>query len=70
MAGVSQRTVYDMRQEVSEKMSRLPLKFYDSHTHGEILSRVTNDMDLIARTLQQSLAQVIESVVTLVGVPS
>ena len=68
MAGVSQRTVYDMRQEVSEKMSRLPLKFYDSHTHGEILSRVTNDMDLIARTLQQSLAQVIESVVTLVGV--
>lgn len=68
MASVSQKTVYDMRLEVSEKMSRLPFKYYDSQTHGEILSRVTNDMDLIARTLQQSLAQVIESVVTFFGV--
>ncbi len=68
MAGVAQRTVYDLREAVSAKLTRLPLKFYDSRTHGEILSRVTNDIDLISTTLQQSVAQVITSVVTLIGV--
>ena len=68
MAGVSQRTVYDMRKLVNDKLARLPLKFYDGRTHGEIMSRFTNDMDNIATTLQQSLTQIITSVVTILGV--
>ena len=57
-----------MRKEVEDKLSRLPLKFFDSRTHGEILSRVTNDIDNIATTLQQSLTQLITSIVTIIGV--
>ena len=68
MAGVAQKTVYEIREDVNQKLSRLPLKFYDSHTHGEILSRVTNDVDNISNTLQQSLTQLISAVVTIVGV--
>ncbi len=68
MAGVAQRTVYLMRKQVDEKLARLPLKFYDSRTHGEILSRAVNDMDNISNTLQQSLTQLITSVVTIIGV--
>ncbi|MDD3268960.1 MAG: ABC transporter ATP-binding protein [Syntrophomonadaceae bacterium] len=68
MAGVAQKTVYDMRQDISIKLTRLPLKFFDARSHGEILSRVTNDVDNIATTLQQSLTQLITSVVTLLGI--
>ncbi len=68
MAGVAQKTVYDMRKDIYSKLSRLPLKFFDTRTHGEILSRVTNDIDNIATTLQQSLTQLITSIVTLVGI--
>lgn len=68
MAGVSQLTVYKMRNDVKEKLDRLPLKYFDMRIHGEILSRVTNDMDNIATTLQQSLAQLITSIVTVLGV--
>lgn len=68
MSGVSQKTVYAMRNEVKEKLDRLPLKYFDGRTHGEILSRVTNDMDNIATTLQQSLTQLITSIVTIVGI--
>ena len=68
MAGVAQETVFDMRQDVDEKLARLPLKYFDAHTHGDILSRVTNDIDNISTTLQQSLTQLISAVVTLVGV--
>jgi ATP-binding cassette subfamily B protein len=68
MAGVAQRTVYRMRREVDEKLARLPLRYYDSRTHGEILSRAVNDMDNISNTLQQNLTQFITSVVTVVGV--
>ena len=68
MAGVAQRMVYRLRREVEEKLSRLPLKFFDSRPRGEILSRAVNDMDNISTTLQQSLTQLITSVVTLVGV--
>ncbi|MBC8081463.1 MAG: ABC transporter ATP-binding protein [Gorillibacterium sp.] len=68
MAGVAQRTVYKMREDVSEKLSRLPLKYFDSRTHGEILSRVTNDVDNIANTLQQSMSQLITSLLTLIGI--
>jgi len=68
MAGVAQRTVYTMRKQVEEKLSRLPLKYFDSQTHGEILSRAVNDMDNISTTLQQSATQLITSVVTIIGV--
>ena len=68
MAEVAQGTVYDMRRDVDAKLSRLPLKFFDSRTHGEILSRVTNDVDTVSSTLQQSLTQVITASVTMVGV--
>lgn len=68
MAGVAQKTVYDLRNEVGQKLNRLPLKFFDARTHGEILSRVTNDVDNIASTLQQSLTQAITSIVTVLGV--
>ncbi len=68
MAGVAQKTVYDIRNDVSKKLSRLPLKFFDSHVHGDILSRVTNDVDNISTTLQQSLTQLITSIVTIVGI--
>ncbi len=68
MASVSQKTVYDMRKKVNDKLARLPLSFFDGRTHGEIMSRFTNDMDNISNTLQQSLTQVITSVVTILGV--
>ena len=68
MAGVSQGIVYDMRNDVNDKLARLPLKYFDSKTHGEIMSRVTNDIDNISTSLQQSLTQLITSVCTIVGV--
>ncbi len=68
MAGVSQRTVYRLRREVDEKLGRLPLRYFDSHPHGDTLSRVTNDIDNIATTLQQSLTQILTSVFTVIGV--
>lgn len=68
MAGVSQRVVYRLRREVEEKLGRLPLRYYDTQTHGEIMSRAVNDMDNISNTLQQSLTQFITSLVTVVGV--
>jgi ATP-binding cassette, subfamily B, multidrug efflux pump len=68
MAGVAQRTMYQLRKEVDEKISRLPLKYFDTHTHGEVMSRAVNDMDNLSTTLQQSLTQLITSVVTLLGV--
>src|SRR6516164_2802999 len=68
MAGVAQRVVYTMRKQVEGKLSRLPLKYFDSQTHGEILSRAVNDMDNISTTLQQSVTQLITSVVTIIGV--
>ena len=68
MAGVAQKTVYDLRNDVDVKLSKLPLKYFDSRTHGEILSRVTNDVDNIATTLQQSLTQLITSIITIVGI--
>ncbi|HEY7976425.1 MAG TPA: ABC transporter ATP-binding protein, partial [Ktedonobacterales bacterium] len=68
MAGVSQRVVYRMRRQVEEKLARLPLRYYDSQTHGEIMSRAVNDMDNVSNTLQQSVAQFITSLVTVIGV--
>ncbi len=68
MAGVAQNTSRDIRKEIDDKLTRLPLSYYDSNTYGEILSRVTNDMDNISNTLQQSIAQLITSIVTMIGV--
>lgn len=68
MAGVVQKIVFELRQDVNHKLARLPLKFFDSHSHGDILSRVTNDIDTISGTLQQSLTQLISASVTLAGV--
>ena len=67
MSGVSQETVRDLRREVDQKLARLPLKYFDLHPHGDILSRVTNDLDTIATTLQQSLTQMITAVVSIMG---
>lgn len=67
MSGVAQKTVYELRKEVDEKLAKLPLKYFDMHPHGDILSRVTNDIDTISTTLQQSLTQVITSVITIIG---
>ncbi len=68
MAGVTQRTVYRLRRRVDEKLGRLPLAYFDRESRGDILSRVTNDIDNIAQTLQQSLTQLITSLFTVVGV--
>lgn len=67
MSGVAQKTVRDLRREVDHKLAKLPLKYFDLHPHGDILSRVTNDVDTIATTLQQSLTQIITSLITIIG---
>ncbi|MCO1497975.1 ABC transporter ATP-binding protein [Limosilactobacillus reuteri subsp. suis] len=68
MTRISQRVVYNLRQDFEEKMRRVPIKYYDTHNNGDIMSRMVNDMDNIAGTLQQSLIQIITSLLTLVGV--
>lgn len=68
MSGVAQKTVYNLRTEVKDKLDRLPISYFDTRTHGEILSRVTNDMDTIASTLQQSMTQLVTAIVTIVGI--
>jgi ATP-binding cassette subfamily B protein len=68
MAGVAQRTVYGLRRDAEAKLARLPLKYFDSHAHGDLLSRVTNDIDNITTTLQQGMSQFITSTLTIVGV--
>lgn len=68
MTGVAQKTTYHLRREMSEKIKRMPLKYFDTRTHGEILSRVTNDVDLVNQTLSQSAGQAITSVTMLVGI--
>jgi ATP-binding cassette, subfamily B, multidrug efflux pump len=68
MAGVTQRTMYGLRRDVEEKLARLPLRYFDSHPHGDILSRVTNDIDNLSTTLQQGLSQLLTSVLTIIGV--
>ncbi|WP_078411018.1 ABC transporter ATP-binding protein [Priestia abyssalis] len=68
MSSVAQKTVYDLREDVNEKLKKLPLKYFDGRPNGETLSRVTNDIDTIGSTLQQSLAQFITSFVTILGI--
>ncbi|MGD0743347.1 MAG: ABC transporter ATP-binding protein [Acidimicrobiales bacterium] len=68
MAGITQRTMFGLRREVEEKLARLPLKYFDSHPHGDILSRVSNDIDNLTTTLQQGLSQLLTSLLTVGGV--
>jgi len=68
MSEVSMKITYRFRKDISEKMNRLPLRYYDGHTHGEILSRITNDVDTVNQTLNQSLTQIISSIATVTGV--
>jgi ATP-binding cassette subfamily B protein len=68
MANVAQKTVYAMRRDVEAKFDRLPLRFFDTRTRGEVMSRAVNDLDSISGTLQQNLTQLLTSVLTLVGV--
>ena len=68
MAGVAQRTVYRLRRDVEAKLERLPLKYFDQHPHGDIMSRLTNDIDNITTTLQQGMSQLLTSLLTIVGV--
>jgi ATP-binding cassette subfamily B protein len=68
MAGVAQRTVYRLREDVEAKLARLPLRYFDQHSHGDILSRVTNDIDNVTTTLQQGMSQLLLSSLTIIGV--
>ena len=68
VTGVAQKVSYNLRREISEKINRLPLKYFDTVSHGDVLSRVTNDVDTVSQSLNQSMSQIITSVTTLVGV--
>ena len=67
MTGITQKTCYRMRKEISEKINRMPMKYFESRTYGEVLSRITNDVDTLGQSLNQSVTQIITSVATLVG---
>jgi ATP-binding cassette, subfamily B, multidrug efflux pump len=68
MSKVSMGVTYKLRKNISEKMNRIPLNYYDTRTHGEVLSRITNDVDMVSQTLNQSLTQIITSTTSIVGV--
>lgn len=68
MTGISQKTAFRMRKEISQKMNRLPMNYYDTRTYGEILSRVTNDVDTLGMSLNQTMSQLITSVTTIIGI--
>lgn len=68
ISGVSQRIAFDLRESLSQKMSKIPLSYFDKHSSGDILSRVTNDIDTIAQSLNQSMSQVITATVTVIGI--
>lgn len=67
-SGISQKVSYRLRKEISEKINRMPLKYFDKRTHGEVLSRVTNDIDTLSQNLNQTMTQIITSVTTVIGV--
>lgn len=68
MAYVSQKVTYNLRKEIDNKLDKLPLRFFDKHTHGEILSRVTNDVDTVSSTLQQAVVQILQSLFSVIGI--
>lgn len=67
MSGVTQRTAYDLRKKIAEKIDRMPFKYFDTNSHGDVLSRVTNDIDTLAQSLNQSLNTLITSIVNIIG---
>ena len=68
MTGVTQKVCYRMRKDISEKIDRMPMAYFESRTYGEVLSRITNDVDTLGQSLNQSITQIITSVATMVGV--
>jgi ATP-binding cassette subfamily B multidrug efflux pump len=68
MSGIAMKVTYQFRRGIAEKINRMPLKYFDSHPHGDVLSRVTNDVDTISTTLTQNLSQIVTSVTTIIGV--
>ena len=68
MTGITQKISYRLRREISQKINRLPMKYFDGMTHGEVLSRVTNDVDTVSQSLNQSMTQIVTSVTTIIGV--
>ncbi|MFD3447157.1 ABC transporter ATP-binding protein [Microbacteriaceae bacterium 4G12] len=68
ISGVAQKVSYNFRKEIDAKINRMPLKYFDKTTHGEVLSRITNDVDTVSQTLNQSMSQIITSVITIIGV--
>ena len=68
MTGISQKLTYRLRKEISEKINRMPMNYFDTRTHGEVLSRVTNDVDTLSQSLNQSATQIITSFTTIIGV--
>ncbi len=68
MTGITQKICYRMRREISEKINRMPMKYFESRTYGEVLSRITNDVDTLGVGLNQSITQIITSVATIIGV--
>ena len=67
MTGITQKTCYRLRKDISEKINRMPMKYFESRTYGEVLSRITNDVDTLGQSLNQSVTQIITSVATLIG---
>lgn len=67
MTGITQKTCYRMRQDISKKINRMPMKYFESRTYGEVLSRITNDVDTLGQSLNQSITTIITSVATLIG---
>ena len=67
MTGITQKTCYRMRRDISEKINRMPMKYFESRTYGEVLSRITNDVDTLGQSLNQSITMIITSIATLVG---
>ena len=68
MTGITQKIVYNMRRDISEKINRMPMKYFESHQYGDILSRITNDVDTLGTGLNQSVTTIITSVATVIGV--
>lgn len=68
MTNISQKLTYQLRKEISEKINRMPMKYFDGRTHGEVLSRVTNDIDTLSQSLNQSITQIITSVTMIIGI--
>lgn len=68
MSGVTQKITFNLRKDISKKINKLPLKYYDSRTHGEVLSRITNDVDTVSQNLNQTMTQLITSITTIIGI--